>query len=137
MSNSLEEAIWKQIHERSQPSLWNLYEVLLEGNLLVPVFERLKTDSIGRTDVPVICVRLSDGEGCLPVFTSVKRLLEWKQNGAKYIEMRGRALFEMANGIPEIDAIYCNYSEIKGSPKGKVSRAEFSLLAKGVLPGKE
>ena len=119
----------------SSASLRNLYQAILSGTLAVPLFADLAKDPCGRTDVPVRCIRLPDGEGCLPVFTSAGRLLEWYKEGSKYAEMPGRTLFEMVSAMPEIDCVFVNYSEVKGTPKGKISRQEFELLARGILPG--
>jgi len=134
MSDTIEEAAQNHIRDKSHASLRDLYNALLSGTLVVPLFADLAKETGGRTDVPVRCIRLSDGEGCLPVFTSVDRLREWKTDGSKYAEMPGRTLFEMVNAMPEIDCVYVNYSEHKGTPKGKVSRREFESLARGELP---
>jgi hypothetical protein len=85
--------------------------------------------------VPARCVRLPGGEGALPAFTSVARLLEWKTAGSKYVKLPGATLFKMAVGMPEIDCIHVNYSENKGAPKGEVTRLEFEILAQGAVPG--
>jgi hypothetical protein len=134
MVDSIEEAILRHIREKSPASLRGLYEALLAGNLLVPVFSELTRDASGRTDVPVSCIRLPNGEGCIPAFTSVARLLECRQAGSQYAELPGPTLFKMASGMPEIDCIYVNYSERQGTPKGKVARLEFDSLARGIMP---
>ena len=134
MSSPMEDAILCHIHEQSPTSLRRLYESLLAGNLIVPLASELTTDANGRTDVPVICIRLPDGEGCLPAFTSITQFLEWKGVGTPYTSLPVSQLFNMAMGMPEIDCIYVNYSGQQGTPKGKVTRAEFQLLAKGIFP---
>ena len=135
MTSPIEAAANKHIDERSTASLQNLYRLMLSGKLLVPVFASLSKDASGRTDVPARCIRLPNGEGCLPVFTSVGRLLEWRKEGSEYVEMPGRTLFEMARAMTEIDCIYVNYSDRPGTPKGEITRAEFESLAQGRLPG--
>jgi hypothetical protein len=133
----IEEATLEHIQTQSRASLRKLYQALLSETLLVPLFADLTEKAPGQTDVPVRCVRLSDGKGCLPVFTSVARLLEWQKEGSKYAEMPGRTLFEMVSAMPEVDCVFVNFSDQKGTPKGKVSRQEYVLLAKGILPGDE
>jgi hypothetical protein len=135
MSNAIEEAVQNHIQNKSRVSLCGLYQAMLSGTLLVPLFADLAKDATGRTDVPVRCIRLPNGEGCLPVFTSADRLREWKAEGSKYAEMPGSTLFEMVSGMPEVDCVYLNYSERKGTPKGKLGRHEFESLARGILPG--
>jgi hypothetical protein len=137
MSDAIEEAILRQIQEKSRASLRSLYEALLAGNLLISVSGGLTKDAAGRTDVPVNCVRLSNGEGRIPAFTSVARFLEWKEVGSQYAEMPGLTLFKIAGGMPEVDCVYVNYSERQGTPKGKITRPEIELLAQGVLPKNE
>ena len=134
MTNPIEEAINGHIHQRSQSSLQDLYQALLAGDLLIPVFAEVATDASGRTDVPVTCVRLPTGEGCIPAFTSVSRLLEWKKMGSEYVQLPGKTLFKMAADMPEIDCVYVNYSDQQGAPKGKVTRLEFEKLAQVILP---
>jgi hypothetical protein len=134
MPNPIEDAAQEHILTKSPESLRNLYQAMLSGTLIVPLFADLAKDGAGKTDVPVRCIRLPDGEGCVPVFTSVGRLLEWKKEGSKYAEMPGRTLFEMVRAMSEIDCMFVNYSEVKGTPKGKISRPEFELLARGILP---
>jgi hypothetical protein len=134
MLNSIEKAAQLHIEHRSSESLQVLYKAILSGEFLVPLFADLAKDSARGTDVPVRCVRLPNGEGCLPVFTSVERLLEWKRNGSKYTEMPSRMLFEMVSAMPEVDCVFVNYSEQKGAPKGKLTRREFELLARGITP---
>jgi hypothetical protein len=134
MTNAIEDAAFAHIREKSPASLRELYMALLSGTLLVPLAADLKTDHAGRTDVPARCIRLADGQGCLPVFTSETRLLEWQPMGAKFAEMSGPALFNMVTAMPEVDAIFVNYSEQTASPKGSISRPEFDLLAQGICP---
>jgi hypothetical protein len=136
-ANSIEDAALLHIDRRCKASLGNLYRSLLSGTLVVPLFAALTKDAAGRTDVPVRCIRLADGEVCVPVFTSVDRLLEWKKDGSKYTEMCGRRLFEMVTAMPEIDFVFVNYSDVGGAPKGKITRPEFELLAQGVVPEQE
>jgi hypothetical protein len=132
--NSIEDAALEHIRTMSAASLRNLYQALLSGRLMVPLSADLTKDAAGRTDVPVQCIRLSNGDGCVPVFTSVDRLLEWKKEGTKYAEMPGPTLFVMVSGMLDIDCVIVNCSDVKGPPKGRISRPEFELLARGILP---
>ena len=134
MANAIEDAALAHIRRKSPNSLHELYMALLSGKLLVPLATDLKTDNAGRTDVPARCVRLENGQGCLPVFTCDTRLLEWQPGGAKYAEMPAQTLFKMASKMAEVDCVFLNYSEHKRSPKGSISRAEFELLAQGICP---
>lgn len=133
-SSSIEDAIMHHVREMSPRSLRSLYETLLAGSFLVPLHRPLWTDAEGRTHIPARCHRLPDGEGCLPAFTSEARLLEWKADGSLYAELSGGKLFEMAKDMPEIDSIFVNISENARSPKGKVTRAEFDMLSRGLFP---
>ena len=65
----------------------------MSGTFVVHLLAALSKDSAGQTDVPARCIRLPNGEGCLPVFTSVERLLELHKDGSKYTEMPARMLF--------------------------------------------
>jgi hypothetical protein len=134
MSQSIEGAIQRHIQQQSEESLRSLYQAPLSGRLLVPLFSELTTDAAGQTDLPLSCVQLPTGEKCIPAFTSVNRLLEWKNAGSKYTELPGGTLFDMATRMPEIDCIYINFSEQQGTPKGKVTRREFELLGRGRVP---
>ena len=134
MRNLIDTAAQKHIQERSRSSLSELYTALLSGRMLVPIFANATADAAGRLDVPARCLRLPTGEGCLPAFTSLDHLLEWDRNDPKYIELSGRAIFEMASAMPEVDCIYVNYSEHSRAPKGKVTRPEIALLARGIMP---
>ncbi|HZL87777.1 MAG TPA: SseB family protein [Pirellulaceae bacterium] len=133
LSDAIEAAALTHIRERSNSSLQGLYRALVSGRLLVPLFSDLTTHE-GKTDVPVRCFRLPSGEGCIPAFTSVQRLLEWDPGGSLYAEMPCQKLFVMATGMLDIDAIFVNYSHEKGVPKGMITRPEFELLAQGVFP---
>jgi hypothetical protein len=134
MTKSIEDAAQAHIRDNSQDSLRGLYRALLSGRLVVPLWVEPTKDAAGHTKMPVRCVRLPNGEGCLPVFTSVDRLLEWKKDGSVYAEMPGDTLFKMVSAMQEIDFVFVNYSDRQGTPKGKLTRAEFDLLAQGVLP---
>jgi hypothetical protein len=134
VAESVEESIRTHIREKSSASLRKLYESLLAGKLLIRLFSATTTDASGRTDVPVNCIRLPDGAGCLPAFTSLARFLESNEVGTLYTELRGAELFKMVSNMQEIDCIYVNYSEREGTPKGQITRPEFELLAKGIFP---
>ena len=137
MPNLIEDAAWEHIRERSPGSLKALYKAMVSGKLLVPLSGEIDKGSPGQARLPVRCVRLSNGAGCVPAFTSVGRLLEWKSEGSKYAELTGPALFDMVTRMPEVDCVIINYSKQKGTPKGRVNRGEFELLAKGILPDVE
>ena len=134
MSNPIEEAILRHIQEGSQVSLWYLYNVLLAESLVVPISGELREDEAGQTKVTVVCVRLPDGKGCIPAFTSDTRLFEWKPSGCQVMEIPTRTLFEMAVGMSHADCIYLNLSERQETPRGIISRLEFELLAQDIYP---
>jgi len=134
MPNLIEEAALHHIREKSRASLRNLYEAMLSSKLLVPLAAKLTRNAVGQTDVPVVCLRLPNGEGCLLAFTSEARLLEWRREGSLYAEMPARTVFKMASGMLEVDCICVNGSDREGTPKGKVVREEYESLARGILP---
>lgn len=133
LSNFVEDAIMQHIREMSASSLRSMYEALLGGRFLIPVHSPVSTDADGRTHVPARCLRFGD-VGCLLAFTSESRLLEWKAEGSLYTELTGRKVFEMASGMSSVDAIVVNFSESAPSPKGKITRTEFEMLARGLFP---
>lgn len=135
LSSPVEDAIMQHVREMSSISLRSLYEALLVGSFIVPVHSPVWIDAEDRTHVPARCLRLQpSGEGCLLAFTSESRLLEWNADGSMYTELSGSKLFEMASSMNDVDSIFVNFSENSPSPKGKVTRAEFEMLAQGAFP---
>jgi hypothetical protein len=133
LSKVVEDAIVQHIREMSASSLRSMYEALLVGHFLIPVHSPVSTNADGHTHVPARCLRFGE-VGCLLAFTSESRLLEWKAEGSLYAEFIGRKVFEMASGMRNVDAILVNFSENSSTPKGKVTRKEFEMLARKVFP---
>src|ERR1051325_1884959 len=103
MLSPLDESIQRHIDEACATSLANLYRTLLTCELIVPIVGEVSRVDSAHSSLPLRCIRLSDGTGCLPVFASVSRLLEWKPEGALYVPLLGLNLFRAARDVPAID----------------------------------
>jgi hypothetical protein len=110
-----------------------LFRLLLETSLLAvtpdrPNEPRAWTAKPGET---LNLVTLTDSEGVvLPLFTSAAAVTQWRPDGAGYVALPSRAIFEMAaaNGTHKI-------ALDPGSPtNGYLTRYEIEQLARGRLP---
>jgi hypothetical protein len=125
MTNAIEAAIEVYCTSRSDSALLALDMALVRNSVLVPTSTELTEIETGGYEVPVICMRTTAGDGAIPAFTTLEQLLKWQPEGCKYIEVNGKALLQMAIGMPEISRIVIN---VDGAPRGVIPRSEFERL---------
>jgi hypothetical protein len=125
MRNLIEEAIAAFTENRSPEQLQQLHCVLVGGSFIVPVFADATEYAIAHWDIPVICLRRPDDTGSVPAFTSVEKLLEWKPEGGKFVELKGDQLIRMAENMSQISDIVVNPGLV---PRGIIDRSEFKQL---------
>lgn len=125
MPNLIEEAITRFSADRTDDNLALLEHVLLAEKLIVPVAEGVEEIAQDHWDIPAICLRLEDGSGALPTFTSVKRLLTWEPDGCKYVSVTGRQVLGMARDMEAVGQVTVNHST---APRGAIPRSEFDRL---------
>jgi SseB protein N-terminal domain len=125
MTNAIESAIARYSTSRSENTLGALERALIQNSILVPVLADVTKTAKVNFDIPVICLRTSAGDGAIPAFTTVDQLLNWKPEGCKYVTLSGKALLEMALGMPEISEIVIN---VNGAPRGAIPQSEFKRL---------
>jgi hypothetical protein len=110
-----------------------LFRLLLETSLLALTPDRPDPPGAwtAQPGEALSLVTLTDSEGTvLPLFTSAAAVTRWKPEGAGYLAMPSRAIFEMAaaNGTNKIALDL-------GSPTGGyLTRYEIEQLARGRLP---
>jgi len=102
-----------------------MYKTFLAEEFYVPVSEPVQEIQIGHHDVPVICIRMEDGTGALPAFTTMEHLFQWKPEGCLYISLAGRSLIAMAIGMNDISEIAINPCD---APRGRVPRVDFERM---------
>ena len=110
MQPPIEQAAERHIRDKSAETLRDLYQALVAGKLMVPLFADVTTDASGRACARSMPASPNRG-GMLARVYFVDRLLEWKKAGSKYAEITGLDVFKMAVGMAEVDCIYVNYSE--------------------------
>lgn len=124
MTNLIEVAVATFSADRTDDNLSRLEHVLLAEKLLVPVAGDVDEFAKDLWDIPAICLRLEDGSGALPTFTSVKRLLTWEP-GCKFVSLTGRQVLGMARDMEVVDQVTVNHST---APRGAIPRSEFDRL---------
>lgn len=103
----------------------SIYKVFLVENLCVPVSRPAHEIRAGVHDISCMCIRMSDGTGALPVFTTMDHLLQWKPGGCLYITLTGRSVVGMAIGMDSISEITINPGS---APRGRIPRADFARM---------
>lgn len=125
MTNLIEVAIATFSANRTDDNLSRLEHVLLAEKLIVPVAGDVDEFAKDLWDIPAICLRLEDGSGALPTFTSLKRLLTWEAEGCKFVSLTGRQVLGMARDMEVVDQVTLNHST---APRGAIPRSEFDRL---------
>lgn len=125
MASRLDDAIVAYTKDRTDARFLSMYKTLLAEDFCVPVSEPVQEIQSGHHDVPVICMRMEDGTGALPVFTTMEHLVQWKPEGCLYISLVGRALIAMAIGMNDISEIAINPCN---APRGRIPRADFERM---------
>lgn len=125
MTNAIESAIVNYSTSRSEDTFGALDRALVQNSIFVPVSADVTEISKNNFDIPVICLRTSASDGAIPAFTTVDQLLNWKPEGCKYVTITGKALLEMALGMPGISEIVIN---VNGAPRGAIPQSEFKRL---------
>lgn len=110
-----------------------LFRLLLETQLVAVTPEQPERSGtrIAGAGETLNLVTLADAEGTvLPLFSSVAALLRWRPEGAGYVALPSRAVFEMAaqNGTNRI------VLDLDSPTSGYVTRYEIEQLARGRLP---
>src|SRR4051795_2957565 len=78
-----------------------LYQLLLESTLVVATPDAPETageHTAGAGETMTLSTMQDGDEIVLPVFTSVRTLLEWRPEGGGYAAMPAQAIFEMVAG---------------------------------------
>lgn len=125
MPNLIEAAVASFSADRTDDNLSRLEHVLLAEKLIVPVSGDVAEVADGSLDIPAVCLRLADGSGALPTFTSVERLLSWEAEGCEFVSLTGRQVLAMARDMESIDQVTVNHST---APRGAIPRSEFDRL---------
>lgn len=125
MPNPIEVAIVSFSADRTDDNLSRLEHVLLAEQLILPVAGDVEEVTKDVWDVPAICLRLEDGSGALPTFTTVERLLTWEPEGCKFVSVTGRQVLGMARDMESVDQVTVNHST---APRGAIPRSEFDRL---------
>jgi hypothetical protein len=107
-----------------------LYEAFLDAELLVPLAEEPEEEGVVEAEgIEVVLLGGEDGP-VLPVFTTEKRLLEWRPEGCGYATLGEGAIFQMAAGS-DIQVVLVNHDS---ADTGWLVRREIETLARGRLP---
>jgi hypothetical protein len=128
--NPIDDAINNHIDQQTAESLDRLYAAFLAGRVLIATDGDPTPLPAGATRVRAACIKNTNGQMCLPAFTSYEHFLEWKPEDPPSVEMSGFTLFQMASTMA-VEWIVVNH---RGVPQGQFSRAEIRLLAAGMKP---
>ncbi len=125
MSMEIEDAIVAFTNNRTPEQLQTLHRTFVKGTLVVPVFADVTEYTPTRWEIPIICLRRPDDTGSVPAFTSVEKLVEWKPEGVKFVELEGHQVISMAERMSQIAEIVVNAGLV---PRGIIERSEFKGL---------
>jgi hypothetical protein len=109
-----------------------LYQLLLESTLVVATPDAPETASVhtaGAGENITLSTMQEGDDIVLPVFTSVRTLLEWRPEGGGYAAMPAQAIFEMVAGGQGTIAL-----DPASPTHGTVTRNEIAALARRRLP---
>jgi hypothetical protein len=123
--NEVEQAITIFTEDRTEARFDAMQRALVDGEFLIPVSDEGVQSQLSVHSIPVICFTTDEGHAAAPAFTTLQRLLEWKPQGVKYVELEGHKLIEMVDGMAEIDLIAINPG---GGPRGLIPREDFLRL---------
>jgi hypothetical protein len=128
--NPIDAAINRHIDEQSPESLDHLYTAFLSDKLFIATDGKWNPDPTGETTIRAVCIKKKNGQFCLPAFTSIEHLWEWKPEDPPSVEIPGLSLFHLASTMA-VEWIVVNH---KGIPQGQFNRQEIQLLAAGKKP---
>ena len=128
--NPIDDAINRHIDEQTPASLDGLYTAFLSGTVFIATDGNPNPLPATNATIRAVCIKKKNGELCLPAFTSLEHLWEWKPEDPPSAELPGLSFFQLASTMA-IEWVVVNH---KGIPQGQFSREEIRLLAAGKKP---
>ncbi len=132
----LEAAMIENIRDDNKDSRAKIYQELLFSDLLLALMDGPQPDpsqlqnNNGQQNLNVAIMSNPQGVQFAAIFTDSKAAQRWRPDGGQYASIRGQDIFKILESSPA-EVIVVNPGTV---PFAVLTKADYKLLAKGILP---